>query len=1761
MKKFLRSILFAFVLFVSYTAQGQQDYVFYNADYGYLINNNGNPGVSTTFTKSAIWVASNTLGNTSRYIYSYSANSNYLTRSGTSLGFANTASTYWRTTNNYLRYRVSNTNNYYLKYTGTAFDLSNTQQNGNLFTATAITINTSNTTSNPTLSITAENGLTGGGIQLTPSITGTYRPAYSYATVRNYNNATTQTYYWTSTTEASTTQPVISDWSDATLNWEVTTGGAYASVNSDGLVTITANPTGNVVVTLTVTKGDYEGTQTYTLTRAAAAAGSQIVTEISQPTVNPVSAALYYNEGSQTFTTSATATRSELSVPAYTTLSASGNTYYYYNGNLYASAGDFGTPTITYPEVTISWALSGDAASYLTRTPATGTSTSVTHTSQSPSDLTATLTVTASAAGAASKTATATITAYGPMEAPTISRTGNSISLATASAGATIYYTTDGSTPTADNGTAYAGPFDLVTSPTTVKAIAIRDGHSSTVTDESFSIILAAPTISVSNTGLATITADDGATIHYTTDGSTPTAESAIYSSAVQLTNPQTIKAIAVRTGYTTSDVSTGDYITTGVSGNTVILDDREDHTWTYYSEKPDADYPNALRSPNPRNVKITYRATDNGTPRNTSGNAISGASAVAVSATESANTFVYYKTIEQYAWGLDPNGNGSVGRWLTGEYAYRTIPNPFSKRPATGIGGGKVYYGFAGWKVISGGNYISEYADGSIIPADQLIHFVGLPAGNDGNGEIVLEAVWTQATVTAVNDNVSGNPNDAFTGGTFETNFVVVSGSGRTISGLAYNVTVMGCYPDGTGATGASLGDVTGSSNDLVIESINLGNAGNDFTANTGWLIVGRGCTGNVRRVIGNIGQIKIRIESGLYNFINPMSGGSPNDANYGRIIFGNDYDRATNDGLTSNDQYEDNSSRRKLRVINYVSFNGSGAAKSSNDNQDEWMDITIKSGYYGFSADYSKFVSGSLNANNQDGMGLGIGGNTDAFKEAYTTYNRENEQITYNFTNWNVVNQTDYRWQKLFSFYCGRTRGGNSGGVNRVLVEGGELCSLNGGGYKNNQNNVISYHLRVKGGWIKGAVYGTASASQTSATTKQVITGGEINGWIAGACNGTDVRIENGTNYTGDNNGNTFLYIGGNAEVRSHLRDGKYNNAWGLVGNVEGGNVFAAGRGNYVGDANAALTYSGSSDNTYLVVADNSQIEQNVSGGGYIGIAHNSHIYLMGGIVGKNVYGGTMTPRSLSSSWYAQTADIRMFGGTVKGGIYGGHYEGSGNGGKIQQDVSVAVYGGIVGEGDTGDGVFGGGYGAGTGVGGDVSVTLGACDAESGATVFGDVYGGSALGTVNDATSDKTTVSLYKGTIYGGLYGGGYGPGGVAGSGSVFGCNNAGGAPQSTVTVDIYNTDQPASGYALHAVYGGGNQSPYSNTPVVTIHGCSNSIEYVYGGGNATDVLGTDVTIWGGTIGSAFGGGNGAGAGNPGANITANGTNLVIHGGTIGSVFGGSNEKGKISSSVNVTISGARELDEDPCTHTAYTECPMEINEMYSGGNKAELRDMDNNWITPDNINVSTDCSTKINYLFGGARMADYGGGDITLTVNGGVYRQIFGGNNLDGEISGNVTVNFLGGKADDIFGGNNLGGTVLGTITVNIDSTENTCTPHFYVENVYGGGNEAEYSHAAGNYPEVNVKNGTVQQDVYGGGLGAGATVTGSPKVTVGVSDTGKKALVLGNVFGGGNAASVSGDTRVNIMYNTYIKGNVYGGGNAAPVSGNTKVVVGE
>lgn len=173
-----------------------------------------------------------------------------------------------------------------------------------------------------------------------------------------------------------------------------------------------------------------------------------------------------------------------------------------------------------------------------------------------------------------------------PAEAPTFSppagtyTSAQSVTLASATAGVTIYYTTDGSTPTAAS-TVYSAPVQ-VTSSLTLKAIAQGGGHTpSPVASAAYVINLplqaATPTFnpgagSYTSAQSVTITsATAGAAIYYTTDGSTPTAGSTLYTGPVQVASSLTLEAIATATGYSPSAVASASYVI-GTGGGTTFL-------------------------------------------------------------------------------------------------------------------------------------------------------------------------------------------------------------------------------------------------------------------------------------------------------------------------------------------------------------------------------------------------------------------------------------------------------------------------------------------------------------------------------------------------------------------------------------------------------------------------------------------------------------------------------------------------------------------------------------------------------------------------------------------------------------------------------------------------------------------------------------------------------------------------------------------------------------------------------------------------------------------------------------------------------------------------------------------------------------------------------------------------------------------------------------------------------------------------------------
>jgi hypothetical protein len=570
-------------------------------------------------------------------------------------------------------------------------------------------------------------------------------------------------------------------------------------------------------------------------------------------------------------------------------------------------------------------------------------------------------------------------------------------------------------------------------------------------------------------------------------------------------------------------------------------------------------------------------------------------------------------------------------------------------------------------------------------------------------------------------------------------------------------------------------------------------------------------------------------------------------------------------------------------------------------------------------------------------------------------------------------------------------------------------------------------------------------------------------------------------------------------------------------------------------------------------------------------------------------------------------------------------------------------------------------------------------------------NVYGGGNKADVGG----KTTVNLKDGIVSGDVFGGGRGddthaptvgetevklnepveegegdnkevtyPHNCVVNGRIFGCNDVSGTPLGNATVHIYKTagdkptkkedlDDPQDSkhkYQLKAVYGGGNLAAFipdaaDATTHVIIDGCDmTSIKQVYGGGNAASTPATKVEVNGTyEIEEVFGGGNGKDPigeemPNPGANVgykdyakrNENGVvkvdehgvpeekddattvalrqqnyqygsgeaNVRIYGGLVHRVFGGSNTLGNVRKTALTLLDGQE-------------DCEFKVDEAYGGGKSAPMDGA---------AHLEMACIPGLKAAYGGAEEAN---------------------------ILNDVTLNITNGTFDRVFGGNNVQGTISGKITVNIEETG--CRP-IIIGQLYGGGNQAPYTASDGETgPTLNIRSFTSIGDVFGGGYGKTAVVTGNTTVDINVcegkffdketqSDLGKKTIrfteyerddngdfvldgdnnrtsktvnldiyqpphtagqigAINNVFGGGNAAKVIGNTNVNIgtkigeMVNvvslpikdsadrepsdpawvpTYeqkevkgvnIIGNVYGGGNEADVTGSTNVTIGK
>ena len=151
---------------------------------------------------------------------------------------------------------------------------------------------------------------------------------------------------------------------------------------------------------------------------------------------------------------------------------------------------------------------------------------------------------------------------------------GATVTISCATDGAAIYYTTDGTTPTASSAK-YTGAI-TVNSAMTIKAIAVKDGNytNSAVATANFTIkereVVATPVFGIAGgevekgTKVTVSCATEGATIYFTTDGTEPTKASNVYNAdGIVIDADVTVKAIAMKDGYyVESEVAVAEFIT-----------------------------------------------------------------------------------------------------------------------------------------------------------------------------------------------------------------------------------------------------------------------------------------------------------------------------------------------------------------------------------------------------------------------------------------------------------------------------------------------------------------------------------------------------------------------------------------------------------------------------------------------------------------------------------------------------------------------------------------------------------------------------------------------------------------------------------------------------------------------------------------------------------------------------------------------------------------------------------------------------------------------------------------------------------------------------------------------------------------------------------------------------------------------------------------------------------------------------------------------
>ncbi len=690
------------------------------------------------------------------------------------------------------------------------------------------------------------------------------------------------------------------------------------------------------------------------------------------------------------------------------------------------------------------------------------------------------------------------------------------------------------------------------------------------------------------------------------------------------------------------------------------------------------------------------------------------------------------------------------------------------------------------------------------------------------------------------------------------------------------------------------------------------------------------------------------------------------------------------------------------------------------------------------------------------------------------------------------------------------------------------------------------------VNGGTIKSRVFGGAEQGSMAGNTSVVINGGTI---------GTLVTMStNGGGGNGDGrDGETQYYMGG---------------------------VYGGGYGSH----NSAYNVPHNNDST--------NISSDLLAGRVYG---NARVDVLGGTVQGSVFGGASfaylggygtNPHGNAKVYIGSESQMGIpdVGTTILGGVYGANnYNGTPYG-----DVEVHVYHTAhTGQPTTAGGnayptvpasgatpewlatipngtdnfalyqVFGGGNRANYTpklAANKATVHVYGCEEN---TIY-ELYGGGNAAEIGSATAGYTTdanVIIEGGRIHS-VFGGGNGnpdPANIYGIATtsvegglideLFGGSNGYG---NVNEINLVVAEDSDCELAIVNGYGGGNISPEIGEIIATLECCSNPTPYnnFYGGAHSAVIYGNvTLNVYGGKVTNLFGGSEGS-QGIPadikkyptdwqtgdysdevkafmqshpdlagtGGNVTVN-----LYGGTHTNVFGGCDVNGNIEGVVTVNV-----LDVED-------NCPLKIANIYGASNETPY--------TPDDIIVENVPQKPVSPVINVVHIKD----------TDGISQNVFGaGKGNTATVTSNPMVNI---------GYNHATMAQYIPLDANGDSIYHVQgrTPRAYVKgSVYGGG---EYGKVIGN-PSVNINrsNTVVDNFVYGAGCGNDTDID-CAKVTGGTTVRIIDGLIKRSVFGGGEMAIVTGDTKVEMSGGTvgswetigdeqYLHGSIYGGGQGSP-----------